>query len=210
MQPPVSQCRLKFFPKSGQPLSKKFCKIWRTTPIGTVASAITAAPGLRFATHWLRRHHGGLSLNASADGEWAAHYNAPAAREARSRTQSCDNGRRSAFLWFGLGQGLVVVIVALFLRAPAPTEVMAASSAPAVGQTRRDYGPTEVLKSPAFWVMYVMFVMVGTGGLMAQNSQRPHTTVLRLGLGSDWSREHHVYCLPARRHRYLRPPAECN
>jgi len=190
-----------------------------------VASAITAAPGLRFATHWLRRHHGGLSLNASADGEWAAHYNAPAAREARSRTQSCDNGRRSAFLWFGLGQGLVVVIVALFLRAPAPTEVMAASSAPAVGQTRRDYGPTEVLKSPAFWVMYVMFVMVGTGGLMAtaqlapiakdfkidavpvsilgltlpaltdhrQNSQRPHTTVLRLGLGSDWSREHHVY-----------------
>jgi len=75
-------------------------------------------------------------------------------------------GYESAFLWFGLGQGIVVVIVALFLRAPAPGEV-AAPAAPAVVQSRRDYGPAEVLKSPPFWVMYVMFVMVGTGGLMA-------------------------------------------
>ena len=75
-------------------------------------------------------------------------------------------GYESAFLWFGLGQGIVVGIVALFLRAPAPGEV-AAPAAPAVVQSRRDYGPAEVLKSPPFWVMYVMFVMVGTGGLMA-------------------------------------------
>ena len=34
-------------------------------------------------------------------------------------------------------------------------------------QTRRDYGPAEVLRTPVFWVMYVMFVMVGAGGLMA-------------------------------------------
>src|SRR5207237_158524 len=61
---------------------------------------------------------------------------------------------------------VVVMIVALFLRAPAPGEV-AAPAAPAVAQSRRDYGPAEVLKSPPFWVMYVMFVMVGTGGLMA-------------------------------------------
>jgi MFS transporter, OFA family, oxalate/formate antiporter len=76
------------------------------------------------------------------------------------------SGYEAAFLWFGLGQGIVVAIVALFLRAPAPGEV-AAPAAPAVQQSRRDYGPADVLKSPAFWVMYVMFVMVGTGGLMA-------------------------------------------
>jgi OFA family oxalate/formate antiporter-like MFS transporter len=34
-------------------------------------------------------------------------------------------------------------------------------------QTRRDYSPSEVLKTPPFWVMYAMFVMVGAGGLMA-------------------------------------------
>jgi OFA family oxalate/formate antiporter-like MFS transporter len=76
------------------------------------------------------------------------------------------SGYQSAFLWFGLGQGIIVMVVALFLRAPAPGEV-AAPAAPAVQQTRRDYMPSEVLKTPVFYVMYAMFVMVGAGGLMA-------------------------------------------
>jgi OFA family oxalate/formate antiporter-like MFS transporter len=76
------------------------------------------------------------------------------------------SGYQSAFLWFGLGQGIVVCIVALFLRAPEAGEV-ATPAAPAVQQTRRDYGPAEVLRTPVFYVMYAMFVMVGSGGLMA-------------------------------------------
>ena len=76
------------------------------------------------------------------------------------------SGYESAFLWFGLGQGIVVIIVGLFLRAPQAGEV-AAPAAPAVQQTRRDYGPAEAIRTPAFWVMYAMFVMVGAGGLMA-------------------------------------------
>jgi len=76
------------------------------------------------------------------------------------------SGYESAFLWFGLAQGIVVVIVALLLRAPAAGEV-AAPAAPAVQQTRRDYTPVEALRTPVFWVMYAMFVMVGAGGLMA-------------------------------------------
>ena len=31
----------------------------------------------------------------------------------------------------------------------------------------RDYTPREMLATPVFWVMYVMFVLVGAGGLMA-------------------------------------------
>ena len=76
------------------------------------------------------------------------------------------SGYETAFLWFGLGQGIVVALVALMLRAPEPGEV-AAPSAPAVQQTRRDYTPAETLRTPVFWVMYAMFVMVGSGGLMA-------------------------------------------
>src|ERR1700736_2369739 len=76
------------------------------------------------------------------------------------------SGYQAAFLWFGLGQGIVVVLVALLLRAPQAGEVMA-PAAPAVQQTRRDYSPDEALKTPVFWVMYAMFVMVGAGGLMA-------------------------------------------
>src|SRR6266704_882069 len=76
------------------------------------------------------------------------------------------SGYQAAFLWFGLGQGVIVMFVALFLRAPEAGEV-AVPAAPAVQQTRRDYGPAEVLKTPVFYVMYAMFVMVGAGGLMA-------------------------------------------
>ena len=74
------------------------------------------------------------------------------------------SGYQSAFLWFGLGQGIVVILVALLLRAPEAGEVPASK---AVQQSRRDYAPAEVLKTPPFWAMYVMFVLVAAGGLMA-------------------------------------------
>jgi OFA family oxalate/formate antiporter-like MFS transporter len=76
------------------------------------------------------------------------------------------SGYEAAFFWFGIGQGVIVMFVALLLRAPQEGEVQA-PAAPAVQQTRRDYAPSEVLKTPVFWVMYAMFVMVGAGGLMA-------------------------------------------
>lgn len=76
------------------------------------------------------------------------------------------SGYQSAFFWFGIGQGIIVMIVALLLRAPEPGEAPAAT-ATAVQQSRRDYEWKDVLKTPVFWVMYAMFVMVGAGGLMA-------------------------------------------
>jgi MFS transporter, OFA family, oxalate/formate antiporter len=76
------------------------------------------------------------------------------------------SGYEAAFLWFGLGQGIVVVLVALLLKAPHGSEAPVPTR-PAVPQTRRDYGPTEAIRTPVFWVMYAMFVMVGAGGLMA-------------------------------------------
>ena len=74
------------------------------------------------------------------------------------------SGYQAAFFWFGLGQGIVVILVALLLRAPEAGEVPASQ---AVQQSRRDYAPAEVLKTPPFWTMYVMFVLVAAGGLMA-------------------------------------------
>jgi OFA family oxalate/formate antiporter-like MFS transporter len=74
-------------------------------------------------------------------------------------------GYEAAFLYFGIGQGIVVLLVALFLtRAP---EHKAGTMAAKVQQSRREYKPSEVLKKPVFWVMYLTFVMVAAGGLMA-------------------------------------------
>ena len=76
-------------------------------------------------------------------------------------------GYQTAFLWFGLGQGVIVIAAAVFLRAPKPGETPAPSAATLAAQSTRDYTPGEVARSPLFWVLYAMFVMVCAGGLMA-------------------------------------------
>lgn len=75
-------------------------------------------------------------------------------------------GYEHTFLFFGLMQGAVVLVLSLFLQAPKEGQlpVVAASS---VAQSRRNYGPGEMVKAPVFWVMYLMFVLVASGGLMA-------------------------------------------
>jgi OFA family oxalate/formate antiporter-like MFS transporter len=76
------------------------------------------------------------------------------------------DGYSAAFLWFGLVQGGFVIVSALFLRAPRAGEAPAPVVTQAA-QSARDFRPKEVLTTPVFWIMYAIFVMVGTGGLMA-------------------------------------------
>ena len=73
-------------------------------------------------------------------------------------------GYEAAFFYFGIGQGIVVFLIALALSRPPAQK---AGQVAKVQQSRREYKPSEVLKKPVFWVMYAMFVMVGAGGLMA-------------------------------------------
>ncbi len=75
-------------------------------------------------------------------------------------------GYQAAFFNFGILQGAVVLVAAAFLRAPRKGEVTV-TAAPGVRQSARDYAPTEMLRTPAFWLLYVMMTMVATGGLMA-------------------------------------------
>jgi OFA family oxalate/formate antiporter-like MFS transporter len=75
------------------------------------------------------------------------------------------SGYQSAFLWFGLCQGVAVLLLAQILRAPTPGQVPAAPAR--VRQSARDYAPLEVLRTPVFWLLYVMFVLVSGSGLMA-------------------------------------------
>jgi MFS transporter, OFA family, oxalate/formate antiporter len=80
------------------------------------------------------------------------------------------SGYEATFLWFGIGQGLVVVALSLVLR---PPRVGEAPPSTRLKQSARDYTPLEVLASPIFWVMYAMFVLVGAGGLMATAQLAP-------------------------------------
>ncbi|MGE3803376.1 MAG: oxalate/formate MFS antiporter [Gemmataceae bacterium] len=75
-------------------------------------------------------------------------------------------GYQTAFLWFGLAQGLVVLLTALVLRPPRPGELPQVVNA-GVTQSTRDYHPLEMLRTRAFWTMYVLMTMVTVGGMMA-------------------------------------------
>ncbi len=75
-------------------------------------------------------------------------------------------GYAAAFFWFGLIQGTVVFVLAWVMRAPYPGETPVAI-APRVVQTSQSYSPREMMATPVFWVLYVMFVMVSASGLMA-------------------------------------------
>src|SRR4030081_2053988 len=80
-------------------------------------------------------------------------------------------GYETAFLYFGIAQGIVVVVLSLLLRAPRPGETPAPQAK--LQQSLRDYTPLEMIRSPIFWVMYAMFVLVGAGGLMATAQLAP-------------------------------------
>jgi OFA family oxalate/formate antiporter-like MFS transporter len=80
-------------------------------------------------------------------------------------------GYQSAFLWFGIGQGLVVVILSQFLRAPRAGE--APKAARKVTQSARDCLPMEMVSTPLFWILYVMFVLVAASGLVVTAQVAP-------------------------------------
>lgn len=76
-----------------------------------------------------------------------------------------DSGYEQTFVVFGLLQGIGVFLLGFLLKHPRANEAPAAK--PRVSQAPRDMAPREVLRSPVFWLMYLMFVSVATGGVMA-------------------------------------------
>ena len=76
------------------------------------------------------------------------------------------SGYQHAFFTFGIGQGVVVFLLAFFLRKPSQTMPMKKKQLN-LPQTKIDFTPPQVLRSPVFWMMYLVFVMVAAGGLMA-------------------------------------------
>src|SRR6202171_5859975 len=100
--------------------------------IGGVGAGVIYGASVGNALKWFPDRRGlAAGLTAAGFGAGAALTVVPIANMIAS------SGYEAAFLWFGIGQGVVVAIVALFLRAPAVGEVVA-PSAPAVAQSRRD------------------------------------------------------------------------
>ena len=82
-------------------------------------------------------------------------------------------GYQSAFIATGLFQGLMIVVVAQFLRHPHADAAQPAVVAKAAATGKRQFTTLEMLRTPQFYMMYAMFVMMATGGLLVTANAGP-------------------------------------
>ena len=125
------------------------------------------------AVKWFPDHRGlAVGLTAAGFGAGAALTVVPI------REVIAAYGYEAAFFWFGLVQGTVVFVIAWVLRAPYAGETPT-GIAPKVIQSTESFTPQQMLATPVFWVMYVMFLLVAASGLMAGRKSPPSPVPLR-------------------------------
>jgi OFA family oxalate/formate antiporter-like MFS transporter len=101
-----------------------------------------------------------------AAGLTAAAFGAGAAATVRPVRWTIEHfGYEQAFLWFGFGHGLAIILAGLVMRFPRPGE--APASIPGrILQSGREYTPGEMLRSGSFWLVYLMMAMGAIPGLL--------------------------------------------
>jgi len=89
------------------------------------------------------------------------------------RSMIASSGYQHTFFVFGLIYGCIVVVMSLFIRAAKAQDVAAVADNIKVRQGREDLPPSRALRSPLFWIMYLMFFLVAAGGLMSAAQLAP-------------------------------------
>jgi MFS transporter, OFA family, oxalate/formate antiporter len=132
--------------------------------IGAVISGIGAGcvygTSVGNALKWFPDKRGlAAGLTAAGFGAGAAITVVPIANMIRT------SGYQDTFFYFGIGQGIVIFVIALFMVRPKPPAGVI--PAPRIVTTKVDYNIWQMLKTPVFWLTYMLFVAVAFGGLMA-------------------------------------------
>jgi len=89
-------------------------------------------------------------------------------------------GYHTAFLVTGILQGVVVIVVAQILRHPGPefaaTHPARRTPARRVRRNTDQFSTSEMLRTQHFYLLYLMFVMMATGGLLVTAQAGPVAT----------------------------------
>jgi MFS transporter, OFA family, oxalate/formate antiporter len=76
------------------------------------------------------------------------------------------SGYRSAFIATGIFQGILILLAAQFMRHPPHEPAASARSSSGAPLGVRHFTTMEMLRTPQFYMMYVAFVLMATGGLL--------------------------------------------
>jgi OFA family oxalate/formate antiporter-like MFS transporter len=147
--------------------------LYASYAISGLGAGVVYGTAIGSALKWFPDHRGlAAGLTAAGFGAGAAFTVAPIANLIASA------GYQTAFIRWGIIQGAVVVIAALFLKAPPPgwlprTWRQKGAEQVKARQSSVDFKPGDMAATPHFWLMYLMMAMVATGGLMATAQLAP-------------------------------------
>jgi OFA family oxalate/formate antiporter-like MFS transporter len=82
------------------------------------------------------------------------------------------SGYQHTFLVFAIIYGVIIVVVSNFIKAPLATDTVPLTKIK-VAQGAVDVPPSQAVRSPIFWTMYLMFFLVAAGGLMSTAQLAP-------------------------------------
>lgn len=132
-----------------------------------IGAGIVYGTAVGSAMKWFPDRRGlAAGLTAAGFGAGSAFTVAPIANMINSA------GYQAAFMRWGIIQGAVVIVAAMFLKAPPAgwmpkTWRSKGSEEVKKRQSPVDFTSGEMASTPHFWLLYVMMAMVATGGLMA-------------------------------------------
>jgi OFA family oxalate/formate antiporter-like MFS transporter len=131
--------------------------------IGGIGAGAVYGTCVGNALKWFPDKRGlAAGLTAAGFGAGAALTVIPIANMVKS------GGYDRAFFDFGLIQGIVVLVLSLFLiRPPLMARAAVATTRNVNPLSKHNFAPGEMLRTPVFWVLYLCMVLVASGGLMA-------------------------------------------
>jgi len=158
----------------GSGYAETLTQLYLSYAVAGIGAGVVYGTAIGSALKWFPDHRGlAAGLTAAGFGAGSAFTVAPIANLIERA------GYQTAFIEWGLIQGAVVVIAALFLKSP-PTGWLpqAWTQAPAGERVKQrqstvEFTSWQMAGTPQFWVMYVLMTLVATGGLMATAQLNP-------------------------------------
>src|SRR6266850_588311 len=83
------------------------------------------------------------------------------------QTMIKESGFQATFLYFGLGQGILIILLAFLLAAPKAGQVPGVIQTATIFQTRRNYEPTEIIGPTNYWIIGSLIALVAALAMWA-------------------------------------------
>jgi MFS transporter, OFA family, oxalate/formate antiporter len=147
--------------------------------VAGIGAGIVYGTAVGSALKWFPDHRGlAAGLTAAGFGAGSALTVYPLTKMIDPVGQPAGSGYQHTFIVWGIIQGIVVVVAALFLKAPPDGWLPRTWRSKGSEEVRTRQAPVsftsaEMAATPHFWLMYLMMTIVATGGLMATAQLAP-------------------------------------